>query len=82
MTTRKLSIAGRRLPLGKTTDLRLKVSETYTGDPMEIPVRVIRAKESGPVLLLTAAIHGDEINGTGIIPNWFSPSRRRWCVVH
>lgn len=66
-TARKLTIAGRRLPKGKTTDLRLKVSETYTGDPMEIPIRIIRAKESGPVLLLTAAIHGDEINGTGII---------------
>lgn len=65
--TRKLIIAGKRFARGTTTDLRLKVSETYTGDPMEIPVRVIRAKQSGPVLLLTAAIHGDEINGTGII---------------
>jgi uncharacterized protein len=53
--------------LGESKDLRLKVSETYTGDEIRMPIRVIRAQEPGPIIFITAAIHGDEINGTGII---------------
>lgn len=52
---------------GESVDIRLKVSETYTGDKIRMPIRVIRAKETGPTVFITAAIHGDEINGTGII---------------
>lgn len=60
-------IAGQRIPLGATRDVKLGISETYTGDAISVPLRVIRAKKSGPTLFVTAAIHGDEINGTGII---------------
>lgn len=52
---------------GEAKDVRLEISETYTGDKICIPIRVIRAKKRGPAILVTAAIHGDEINGTGII---------------
>ena len=38
---------------------------TYT--KLNIPVEVIRGREKGPVLFVSAAIHGDEINGTEII---------------
>ena len=34
---------------------------------LHIPVHVIRGKRSGPCLLVCAALHGDEINGTEII---------------
>ncbi|MBL1219010.1 MAG: succinate dehydrogenase [Planctomycetes bacterium] len=43
------------------------MSETYTGDEIWVPVRVHRARKAGPRVFLTAAIHGDEINGLGII---------------
>ncbi|MGI9012782.1 MAG: succinylglutamate desuccinylase/aspartoacylase family protein [Phycisphaerales bacterium] len=52
---------------GTTRDVRLSISESYAGDPVHVPVRVIRAHEPGPVVLLTAAVHGNEINGTGIL---------------
>ncbi|UCD76919.1 MAG: succinylglutamate desuccinylase/aspartoacylase family protein [Phycisphaerales bacterium] len=39
----------------------------YTGEPIYLPIRVIRAKKPGPRVFLTAAVHGDEVNGTGII---------------
>lgn len=55
------------ISLGEAKDVRLKIAETYTGDSLSIPMRVIRAKKSGPAVFVTAAIHGDEINGTGII---------------
>ena len=60
-------IGGVAILPGETCDIKIPVSETYTGDQVSIPVKVIRGKKDGPTLLVTAAIHGDEINGTGII---------------
>ena len=34
---------------------------------VEIPIHVRRAKKAGPVVFVTGALHGDEINGTGAI---------------
>ena len=62
-----LSIAGQSIAPGQTADLRLPGSRTYAGDQLGIPIRVIRAQNPGPILAVTAAVHGDEINGTGII---------------
>lgn len=66
-TRRKFVIGGEEVAPGDTADIRLPVSEMYTGETIYVPVRVIRAKKPGPALLLTAAVHGDEVNGTGII---------------
>lgn len=67
MTNPPLKIGGVSIRPGETKDIRLDLSETYTGDKIRMPVRVIRAKKPGPRIFVTAAIHGDEINGTGII---------------
>lgn len=64
---REFAIAGVPVRRGETKDVRLKVSETYTGDEVAIPIRVMRAKKPGPVIFISAAVHGDELNGTGII---------------
>ncbi len=34
---------------------------------VQIPIHIRRAKEDGPVVFVTAALHGDEINGTGAV---------------
>lgn len=60
-------IAGTPIPRGATTDVKLKVSERYTGDPIHLPIRVIRAKKPGPTIFVTAAVHGEELNGVGVI---------------
>ncbi|GHB98080.1 succinylglutamate desuccinylase/aspartoacylase family protein [Cerasicoccus arenae] len=52
---------------GEAKDVRLKISETYTGDEIALPVRVIHSAKPGPKVFISAAIHGDEINGTGIV---------------
>jgi predicted deacylase len=45
---------------------------------MTIPVHVVSGKKSGPVLFVSAAIHGDEINGVEIIRRLLKlPSMRR-----
>ena len=43
------------------------MSETYSGINVRIPVHVRRGREDGPVVFVTAAVHGDEVNGTGAI---------------
>ena len=60
-------LAGHHILPGENKDLFLPISETYTGDQIRMPVNVIHSGNDGPVIFVTAAIHGDEINGTGII---------------
>lgn len=62
-----LEFVGSAIPRGEIRDLKLNISQSYAGTAVSIPFRVVRGNEPGPVLLLTAAIHGDELNGTGII---------------
>lgn len=63
----RLVIGGQTIAKGTKADVRLEISQTYTGDSIGIPLRVIRSKRPGPNIFICAAIHGDEINGTGII---------------
>ncbi len=48
-------------------DFRFSVSETYLGDPVRLPVTVINGPHPGPVICLTAASHGDELNGVEVV---------------
>jgi len=52
---------------GETSEFRYPVSETYLGDPVRIPVTVINGPEPGPTVFLSAAIHGDELNGIEVV---------------
>lgn len=45
----------------------LPVTRLYTHAPLNIPVHVIHGKKPGPKLFVSAAIHGDELNGVDII---------------
>lgn len=67
MSKKALVFDGQSVLPGENNDIRVKISESYTGTEVLMPIRVIRAKAPGPVVFVTAAIHGDEINGTGII---------------
>ena len=60
-------IVGERIPLGASRDLALPVSQSYSGAAVSVPFRVMRGSQPGPTLLATAAVHGDELNGTGIL---------------
>lgn len=62
-----IDFGGTPVEPGESADLRLKVSESYTSDPISIAVTVARGREPGPALFLTASIHGDELNGVGIL---------------
>ena len=58
---------GETIAPGESRDVTLAVSESYSGMNVEIPLRIQRAVEPGPVVFVTAALHGDEINGTGAV---------------
>ena len=58
---------GTDIPPGAARDLKLAVSESYSGMTVQIPIHIRRAATDGPVVFVTAALHGNEINGTGAI---------------
>jgi len=62
-----ITIAGHSVEVGKHVKLDLQVAKLPSNTTINIPVHVYRGKEDGPVLLLMAGMHGDEINGTEII---------------
>jgi len=59
-------LAGTEVPPGTRADLALSVAESYTGHPTSIPVAVLNGVESGPRMFVTAAVHGDELNGLAV----------------
>lgn len=52
---------------GERESIDLPVADLYTGTSLYMPVKVIRGKRPGPVLFVSAAVHGDELNGVEII---------------
>ena len=61
-----LIIGGVNIPKGKETKLSLELPKLY-GTPTKLPIRVIRGRRDGPIVFVSAAIHGDELNGIEII---------------
>ncbi len=52
---------------GARATVRLPVADLYTGTSLSMPVHVVCGRREGPVLFVSAAIHGDELNGVEII---------------
>lgn len=62
-----LTIGGVKVKPGERTSIDLEVPDLYTHTGVTLPIQVIHGKSSGPVMFLSAALHGDEINGVEII---------------
>ncbi len=58
---------GGRVDPGETQNIRYGISETYLGDPIRIPVTIINGEQPGPTAFLSAAAHGDELNGIEVV---------------
>lgn len=52
---------------GTVTRIELPVANLYVNTNISMPVHVIRARKDGPTVFVSAAVHGDEINGIEII---------------
>jgi predicted deacylase len=58
---------GGRVDPGEVQNLRYSVSETYLGDPVRMPVTIVNGAQAGPTVFLSAAAHGDELNGIEVV---------------
>lgn len=52
---------------GEKKCIMIPLPNLYLSEPVLMPAYGIRGQDDGPTLLVTAAIHGDEINGTEIV---------------
>ncbi len=52
---------------GERLKVELPIARLYTSNAMTLPVQVVHGKRPGPTIFISAAIHGDEINGVEII---------------
>jgi len=66
MQTEKFVLGGVEIPMGTNKMINIDLPKLYN-TPTQLPVRVIRGKRSGPTVFISAAIHGDELNGIEII---------------
>ena len=67
MADGSFTYSGGKVEPGESATFRYRISETYLGDPVRIPVSVVNGAEPGPTLFLSAAAHGDELNGIEVV---------------
>ncbi|MGH6718396.1 MAG: succinylglutamate desuccinylase/aspartoacylase family protein [Alphaproteobacteria bacterium] len=60
-------IGGKSVPPGRRAVVEVPISNLSTHTPMTMPVQVVNGHRTGPRLFVSAALHGDEINGVEII---------------
>lgn len=64
--------------------MNLPVADLYTNTQLSMPVHVINGRHAGPTVFITAAVHGDELNGVEIIKRFLRLSalkRLRGCLL-
>ena len=67
MSKASIVIGDEKIKPGERKTVFLPMPKLYDWTPMSLPIHVINGLEEGPSLCITAAIHGDEINGVEII---------------
>jgi len=71
------SLGGVEVAPGSAATVKLGIARRYTADDVNLSVRVVHGKKPGPCLFVTAAIHGDEINGVEIVRRLVQSGRLR-----
>lgn len=64
---RAIVVGGVSVAPGEHRTVELPIANLYTHAKLTLPVRVINSRHPGPTLFITAAIHGDELNGVNIV---------------
>jgi hypothetical protein len=67
MTVADFVIADRKIAPGSSAVVDVPISALSNRLPMSLPVKVFHGRRPGPVLFVSAAVHGDEIIGVEII---------------
>ncbi len=62
-----ITLNGQTVAPGTRATIDLPVAKLYTHDRIGMPVQVVCGRQAGPRLFVSAAMHGDEINGVEVI---------------
>ncbi|MBV1904562.1 MAG: succinylglutamate desuccinylase/aspartoacylase family protein [Pseudomonadales bacterium] len=68
----EMELFGQVIPPGSFQRLKWAASQSYEGGDVATPVLVAHGSKPGKTLCLTAAVHGDELNGIEIIRRVFN----------
>lgn len=60
-------IFGESVLPGESKTINVEIATLHTTTKLDIPIIVRRSKVNGPIVLFSAGIHGDEINGVEIV---------------
>jgi len=64
---KSITVLGENIKAGESRELNFSVANLHTTSSIDVPVFVERSKKPGPIVLFTAGIHGDEVNGVEIV---------------
>lgn len=64
---KNITILGESIRAGESKTIDMEIARLHTTTKLKIPVIVERSGIDGPVVLFSAGIHGDEINGVEIV---------------
>jgi predicted deacylase len=79
-----LQILGTEIPPGSSQRLSWSATELFEGVPVSTPVLVLNGVAPGPTICLTAAVHGDELNGIEMVRRVFheiEPSKLAGALI-
>jgi len=62
-----VEIGGEKISPGQDKLVHINIDRLPTGTLIDIPIYVFNSKHPGPVILVQAGLHGDEINGIEIV---------------
>lgn len=66
-TIKPITLFGEIILPGESRTINVEIARLHTTTKLSIPIIVRRSKIEGPVILFSAGIHGDEINGIEIV---------------
>jgi len=64
---RPVTIGDVTIDPGQRSNVDFPIADLYTATSLHMPAHVVHGRKTGPVLFVSAAIHGDELNGVEII---------------
>lgn len=64
---KEITILGEKIEPGKSYQIKIDIARLHTRTKIEVPVIISRAKKDGPCVLISAGIHGNEVNGIEIV---------------
>lgn len=59
-----LHLFGETIKAGESKTISMEIAKLTTMNKLKVPIIVERSKLPGPIILFSAGLHGDEINGT------------------